>query len=54
MDDTLKFCEQMALLNQLKNKKLVTAYEYYKIKRYIKKKYKIGIYGMELYPNTDS
>lgn len=48
MDDILKFCEQMALLNQLKNKKLITMIEYDKIKLYIKKKYKIGVYAMEL------
>jgi hypothetical protein len=48
MDNILKFCEQLALLNQLKNKKLVTKYEYDKIKEYIKKKYNIGVYAMEL------
>jgi len=48
MDDTLKFCTQMVLLNQLKNKELVTISEYEKIKRFIKKKYNIGVYGMEL------
>ena len=48
MDNTLKFCEQLALLNQLKNKDLVSKYEYSKIKEFIKKKYKIGVYGMEL------
>ena len=47
MDDILKFCEQMALLNQLKNKKLITMIEYEKIKLFIKKKYKIGIYAMQ-------
>ena len=49
MDDTLKFCTQMVLLNQLKNKELVTISEYEKIKRFIKKKYNIGVYGMELW-----
>lgn len=48
MDDTLKFCTQMVLLNQLKCKQLVTTNEYEKIKRYIKMKYNIGIYSMEL------
>lgn len=48
MDNTLKFCDQLALLNQLKNKKLVSKYEYDKIKEYIKKKYNIGFYAMEL------
>lgn len=48
MDNTLIFCEQLALLNQLKNKELVSKYEYSKIKEFIKKKYKIGAYGMEL------
>lgn len=48
MDNILKFCEQLALLNQLRNKKLVTKYEYEKIKEYIKKKYNIGVYAMEL------
>jgi len=48
MDNTLKFCEQLALLNQLKNKDLVSKYEYSKIKEFIKQKYKIGVYGMEL------
>ena len=47
MDDTLKYCEQMAMLNQLKNKKLITMMEYEKIKLFIKKKYKIGIYAMQ-------
>lgn len=48
MDNTLKFCDQLALLNQLKNKELVNKNEYCTIKEYIKRKYKIGIYGMEL------
>ncbi len=48
MDNTVKFCDQLALLNQLKNKELVTRNEYSTIKEYIKRKYKIGIYGMEL------
>ncbi|MEA1975651.1 MAG: hypothetical protein U9N10_08945 [Bacillota bacterium] len=48
MDNTIKFCEQLVLLNQLKNKELVSKYEYGKIKEFIKKKYKIGVYGMEL------
>jgi hypothetical protein len=47
MDDRLKFSEQVAMLNHLKNKKLIAAMEYDKIKLFIKKKYKIGIYGME-------
>ncbi|MGB3367262.1 MAG: hypothetical protein WBA54_07230 [Acidaminobacteraceae bacterium] len=48
MDDTLKFCTQIVLLNQLKRKELVTNTEYEKIKSSIKKKYNIGVYGMEL------
>jgi len=48
VDDRLKFCAQMAMLNQLKNKKLITMMEYEKIKLFIKKKYKIGVYSMEL------
>jgi len=49
MDNTLTFCDQLALLNQLKNKELVSMNEYSTIKEYIKRKYKIGIYGMELH-----
>ncbi len=47
MEDRLKFSEQVAMLNHLKNKKLITAMEYDKIKLFVKKKYKIGIYAME-------
>lgn len=47
MDDRLKFSEQMVMLNHLKSKKLVTMMEYEKIKLYIKKKYKIGVYALE-------
>lgn len=47
MDNRLKFSEQVAMLNHLKSKKLITAMEYEKIKLFIKKKYKIGIYAME-------
>jgi Mn-dependent DtxR family transcriptional regulator len=47
MDERLKFSEQVAMLNHLKNKQLITTVEYDKIKLFIKKKYKIGIYAME-------
>lgn len=47
MDDRLKFSEQMVMLNHLKNKKLITMMEYEKIKLFIKKKYKIGVYALE-------
>lgn len=47
MDDRLKFSEQVAMLNHLKSKKLITTMEYDKIKLYIKKKYKIGIYYVD-------
>lgn len=47
MDDRLKFCEQVVMLNHLKNKQLITTMEYDKIRLLIKKKYKIGIYAME-------
>ena len=47
MDNSLKFSEQVAMLNHLKTKKLITTMEYDKIKLFIKKKYKIGIYAME-------
>jgi hypothetical protein len=47
MDDRLKFSEQVAMLNHLRNKRLISPIEYDKIKLFIKKKYKIGIYAME-------
>jgi hypothetical protein len=47
MDNRLKFSEQVAMLNHLKNKKLISTMEYDKVKLFIKKKYKIGIYAME-------
>lgn len=47
MDDRLKFSEQMVMLNHLKNKKLITMMEYEKIKLFIKKKYKIGVYALD-------
>ncbi|QRN85672.1 hypothetical protein JR334_00010 [Clostridia bacterium] len=47
MDNRLKFSEQVAMLDHLKTKKLITTMEYDKIKLFIKKKYKIGIYAME-------
>lgn len=47
MDDRLKFSEKVAMLNHLKNKKVITTMEYDKIRLFIKKKYKIGIYAME-------
>ncbi|MGX8797701.1 hypothetical protein ACR6HW_16815 [Fusibacter sp. JL298sf-3] len=47
MDERLKFSEQVAMLNHLKNKRLITTTEYDKIKLFIKKKYKIGIYAVE-------
>jgi hypothetical protein len=47
MDNKLKFSEQVAMLNHLKSKNLITAMEYDKIKLFIKKKYKIGIYAMK-------
>lgn len=46
MDNRLKFSEQVAMLNHLENKKLISTMEYDKIKLFIKKKYKIGIYAM--------
>lgn len=47
MDDRLKFSEQMVMLNHLKKKNLITLIEYDKIKLFIKKKYKIGVYALE-------
>ncbi|MBV1757822.1 MAG: hypothetical protein KMY55_08255 [Dethiosulfatibacter sp.] len=47
MEDRLKFSEQVAMLNHLRNKRLISPIEYGKIKLFIKKKYKIGIYAME-------
>lgn len=48
MDNRVKFTQQIALLNQMKNQNLLTDYEYEKVREYIIKKYKIGVYGMEL------
>jgi Mn-dependent DtxR family transcriptional regulator len=47
MDDRLKFSEQMVMLNHLKKDKLISMMEYEKIKLFIKRKYKIGIYALE-------
>ncbi len=48
MDNRMKFTQQIALLNQMRKQKLVSDYEYDKIKEYMLRKYKIGVYGMEL------
>lgn len=46
MDNRVKFTQQIALLNQMKNKNLLSDFEYDKIREYMTKKYKIGVYGM--------
>ncbi|MBF4692259.1 hypothetical protein [Fusibacter ferrireducens] len=46
MDERLKFSVQITMLNHLKYKKLISTTEYDKIKVFIKKKYKIGIYAL--------
>ncbi len=41
MDNNMKYSLQVAYLNQLMNKKLVSEREYIKIKNFLKEKYKI-------------
>lgn len=48
MDNKMKFTQQLALLNQMKNSKVLSEFEYNKIREYMKKKYRIGSYGFEL------
>ena len=45
MDNNMKYCIQIAYLNQLINKKLITEVEYKKIKNYIKDKYGVRASG---------
>ncbi|VDN47248.1 protein of unknown function [Petrocella atlantisensis] len=48
MDNRMKFTQQIALLNQMKNRQLLSDFEYEKIREYMKQKYQIGTYGMQL------
>jgi len=43
MDNNMKYCIQIAYLNQLISKKLITEVEYKKIKNYIKEKYGVRV-----------
>lgn len=48
MDNRMKFTQQIALLNQMKNRQLLSEFEYEKVREYMKQKYKVGVYGMQL------
>lgn len=47
MDNRIKFTQQIGLLNQMKRRNLLSEFEYEKVREYMKKKYKIGAYGLE-------
>lgn len=42
MDNRVKFSQQLALLNRMKNMNLLNEFEYNKVREYMKKKYRIG------------
>ncbi len=44
MDNNMKYCIQIAYLNQLIVKNLITEAEYQKIKNYIKEKYGVNTF----------
>jgi hypothetical protein len=46
MERNIKFTQQIALLNQMKNRNLLSELEYNKVREYMKKKYSIGHYGL--------
>lgn len=48
MDNRIKFTQQIGLLNKMKRRNLLSEFEYEKVREYMKKKYKIGAYGMQL------